>query len=83
MLPGALTIAEGTYRLEFRNQFTSARLELAVDDDRSARLAVAELKEKREKEDLIVNLKPGRHTVFVRQRPRWRCVVTVTEKAKN
>jgi hypothetical protein len=83
LLPGTLTVAEGQYRLDFRNHFTSSRLDLVLDDDKGKNFGAAELKEKREKEDLIVNLKAGKYVVFVRQRPKWRCVLTVTEKAKN
>lgn len=83
LLPGTMSVPEGQYRLEFLNQFTSSRLDLAIDDDKSARVAATEMKEKREKEDLILNLRAGRYTVYVRQRPRWRCVLTVTEKVKN
>jgi hypothetical protein len=83
MMPGTMSVPEGQYRLEFRNQFTSARLDIAIDDDRNARFANAEIKDKREVDDFIANLRPGRYTVFVRQRPRWRCVITVTEKARN
>ena len=83
LLPGTLSVPEGQYRLDFRNHFTSSRLDLVLDDDKGKNFGAAELKEKREKEDLIVNLKAGKYVVFVRQRPKWRCVLTVTEKAKN
>ena len=83
LLPGTMSVPEGQYRLDFRNHFTSSRLDLVLDDDKGKNFGTAELKEKREKEDLIVNLKAGKYVVFVRQRPKWRCVLTVTEKAKN
>lgn len=83
LLPGTLTVPEGQYRLNFRNSFTANRLDLLLDDDKGKQVGAAELMEKREKEDLIINLKVGRYTVYVRQRPKWRCLLTVTEKPKN
>ena len=83
LLPGTMTIEEGQYRLLFRNAFTTGKLSLAIEDDKAAKVSLNDIAEKRSVGDLILALKPGRLVVYVRQRPRWRCVLTVTEKAKK
>ena len=82
LLPGTLTLPEGQYRFRFHNNFVSNKLDLLVNDDKGVNLVSAELKAKKSTEDLIVSLKQGTHVVYVKQRPKWRCTVTVTEKKK-
>ncbi len=83
MLPGKLTLPAGQYRFTFRNNFVANRLTLAIDDDKGKNLLTGEIKERRASEDLIVNLNVGKHIAYVRQRPKWRCEITVTERPKG
>lgn len=73
------SIPEGRYRFVLHNSFTSARLDLRLDDDKNARLANLEVKALTSRGELIVELKKGRQTISIAQRPKWRTVIEVTE----
>ena len=80
MLPALFTVEEGRYRLRIHNVFASIRLDLLLDDDKGNRLKDSEVKDKATRGEVVVELKPGKHVLYVAQRPKWRCEVIVTDK---
>lgn len=82
LLPGAVTLEAGVYRIRLNNGLTPARLDIRLEDSKAAKLAATEMKAKASKAFFEVELKAGKHVLYVVQRPKWRCEVTVTEKGK-
>lgn len=80
--PAAISLPEGRYRFVLHNSFTSSRLNLRLDDEKNLRLADLEVKALASRGELIVELKKGKHTIYVAQRPKWRTTIEVLEVKK-
>jgi len=80
LVPKALTLPAGRYRFVVENGFTNARLDLRLDSSAGTRQADAVVKAQAAKGTLTFDLKVGQYVLYVAQRSKWRCVLTVTEK---
>ena len=82
LLPATLSLPEGRYRFVIHNAFTSARLDLRIDDEKNFRVANSEMKALASRGELIVDLKKGNQIIYVAQRPKWRATIEVLEVKK-
>lgn len=80
--PAAISLPEGRYRFVLHNSFTSSRLDLRLDDEKNLRLADLEVKARASRGELIVELKKGKQTIYIAQRPKWRTTIEVLEVKK-
>lgn len=79
LLPATLTLPPGQYRLAFLNSLVNERLDLAIEDDKGKSLISTEVQAKKTQGDVIYNFTPGKHTIYVRQRPRWKSILVISE----
>ena len=73
--PAALTLPERRYRFVLHNSFTGSRLDLRLDDDKNLRVSQVEVKALASRGELIVELKKGKHAIYIAQRPKWRTAI--------